>query len=210
MKEDKAAILAEVAAALSDKQFVAASDILRDQYPFTRWSKTPRRNSPEKMIKVFAKDGFVDRYSGARLIFPAALQLISKLVPDAFPYHRNWKTSACHSAYWELCATIDHLEPVGLEGADEESNWYTTSMVHNASKSLYTLRELGWLLHAPGDIREWDGLTGWFLERAKEVLEHGKELCWNLGDGVDQAADISWFATSIPSRNFTPRTIFGN
>ena len=36
------------------------------------------------------------------------------------------------------------------------------------------------------------------------------ELCWILGDGVDQAADISWFATSIPSRNFTPRTIFGN
>ena len=37
-----------------------------------------------------------------------------------------------------------------------------------------------------------------------------QELCWILGDGVDQAADISWFATSIPSRNFTPRTIFGN
>jgi hypothetical protein len=37
-----------------------------------------------------------------------------------------------------------------------------------------------------------------------------RELCWILGDGVDQAADISWFATSIPSRNFTPRTIFGN
>ena len=36
------------------------------------------------------------------------------------------------------------------------------------------------------------------------------ELCWILGDGVDQAADISWFATSISSRNFTPRTIFGN
>jgi len=36
------------------------------------------------------------------------------------------------------------------------------------------------------------------------------ELCANLGDGVDQAADISWFATSIPSWNFTPRTTFGN
>ena len=36
------------------------------------------------------------------------------------------------------------------------------------------------------------------------------ELCWILGDGVDQAADISWFATSISSRNFTPRAIFGN
>ena len=37
-----------------------------------------------------------------------------------------------------------------------------------------------------------------------------KELCRNLGDGVNQAADISWLATSIPSRNVTPRTILGN
>jgi hypothetical protein len=36
------------------------------------------------------------------------------------------------------------------------------------------------------------------------------ELCWNLGDGVNQAADFSWLATSIPSRNVTPRTSFGN
>jgi adenylate cyclase len=36
------------------------------------------------------------------------------------------------------------------------------------------------------------------------------ELCWILGDGVDQAADISLFASSIPSRNFTPGTILGN
>jgi hypothetical protein len=78
MNEDKAAILAEVAAALTDNQFVAARDILGDRYRFTQWSKTPRRNSPEKMIKVFARDGFVDRYSGTRLVFPAALQLMSK------------------------------------------------------------------------------------------------------------------------------------
>ncbi len=37
-----------------------------------------------------------------------------------------------------------------------------------------------------------------------------RELCRNLGDGVNQAADISWLATSIPSRNVTPRTILGN
>ena len=50
------------------------------------------------------------------------------------------------------------------------------------------------------------------LHRAGEltaVWVPDAELCWILGDGVDQAADISWFATSIASRNFTPRTIFG-
>jgi hypothetical protein len=44
------------------------------------------------------------------------------------------------------------------------------------------------------------------LDIAKSVFE----LWTSLGDGVDQAADISWFATSIPSWNFTPRTTFGN
>jgi len=49
------------------------------------------------------------------------------------------------------------------------------------------------------------------LESGPIPAVHGVvELCANLGDGVDQAADISWFATSIPSWNFTPRTTFGN
>ena len=36
------------------------------------------------------------------------------------------------------------------------------------------------------------------------------ELCGILGDGVNQAADFFSDATSIPSRNVTPLTIFGN
>ena len=37
-----------------------------------------------------------------------------------------------------------------------------------------------------------------------------KELCLNLGDGVDQAAEIVSRAISIPSLNFAPLMIFGN
>ncbi len=36
------------------------------------------------------------------------------------------------------------------------------------------------------------------------------ELCGILGDGVNQAADFFSNATSIPSLNVTPPTIFGN
>ena len=36
------------------------------------------------------------------------------------------------------------------------------------------------------------------------------ELCWIFGDGVNHAADFSSLATSIPSRNVTPLTTFGN
>jgi hypothetical protein len=48
------------------------------------------------------------------------------------------------------------------------------------------------------------------ISKAIAIRSAGGELCTNLGDGMDQAADISWFTTSIPSWNFTPRTILGN
>ena len=71
-----------------------------------------------------------------------------------------------------------------------------------------------WYLMFPVSYRD---LELMLLDRGVEV-DHttifrwiqAYELCRNLGDGVNQAADISWFATSIPSRNVTPRTILGN
>jgi hypothetical protein len=44
-------------------------------------------------------------------------------------------------------------------------------------------------------------------DRTKERLT---ELCGIFGDGVNQAADFFSDATSIPSRNVTPLTTFGN
>jgi transposase len=40
--------------------------------------------------------------------------------------------------------------------------------------------------------------------------DRGDELCGIFGDGVNQAADFFSDATSIPSRNVTPLTTFGN
>ncbi len=41
-------------------------------------------------------------------------------------------------------------------------------------------------------------------------LRVAAELWRNFGDGVNQAADFFSAATSIPSRNVTPLTTFGN
>jgi thiosulfate reductase cytochrome b subunit len=46
--------------------------------------------------------------------------------------------------------------------------------------------------------------------RPREILADIVELWLNLGDGVNQAADLISDATSIPSLNFTPLTTFGN
>jgi hypothetical protein len=48
-------------------------------------------------------------------------------------------------------------------------------------------------------------LTGNDVEDPSQV-----ELCLNLGDGVNQAANLASGATSIPSRNLAPLTSFGN
>jgi hypothetical protein len=49
------------------------------------------------------------------------------------------------------------------------------------------------------------GLRIWLDDCARS-----RELCLNLGDGVNQAANLASSTTSIPSRNLAPLTIFGN
>jgi hypothetical protein len=163
---DKATVLGEVCTALSDGRADDAAAILHDRYPFVPFANAGRRYSVRQMLAVFTRDGFVDRYSGVRLVCPATLRLISRRLPEQFPFQRNWRADTCHFGYWELCPTIDHMSPVSRGGADDESNWITTSMVRNAAKSIFTLDELGWSLHPPGNIAEWDGLVGWFLDQA--------------------------------------------
>jgi hypothetical protein len=167
MMTDKAAVLSDVCTALSADRPDDAADILRNRYASTPLTNVGRRYSVRQMLAVFVRDGFIDRYSGARLVCPATLRLISKRLPEAFPFHRNWRIDACHFGYWELCPTVDHILPVSRGGTDDESNWITTSMVRNAAKAAFTLDELGWSLHAPGKTDDWNGLLGWFIEQAR-------------------------------------------
>jgi hypothetical protein len=98
------------------------------------------------------------------------------LLPDAFPYHSNWKTDKCHFAFWELYPTIDHVEPVTRDGKDCDHNWVSTSMLLNAAKANFTLAELGWKLHPVDD--GWDGLTGWFLRKTRGTKLKGALQEW--------------------------------
>jgi hypothetical protein len=161
---DKCAVIASVCDALSRDALDAAVDRLTRDYPFAPQPTTPRKYGPVESTRVFVRDGFIDRYSGERLVFPPVLRLISLALPAAFPFHRNWKTDVTHPAYWEMGATIDHVIPVTSGGADDESNWVTTSMARNQAKQNWTLEQMGWTLHPLGDFTKWDGLIRWFLE----------------------------------------------
>jgi hypothetical protein len=161
-----AAVLADVCAALANRRMGDAAAILRARYPFEPFSNAGRRCPPARCMAVFARDGFVDRYSGERLVLPGTLRLLAKLLPEEFPFHRNWRTDACHFAFWELFPTVDHVVPVSRGGGGRGEQ--LTSMLRNAAKANFTLEELGWNLAPLGDLGEWDGLTSWFLAQAEE------------------------------------------
>ena len=169
--EDRADVLTDVCRALTDGDSNGAAEILNRTYPFLGTPSTPRRYGPAQATQVFVRDGFVDRYSGRRVVFPPVLRVISIGLPVDFPFHPNWKMEVTHPAYWELTATVDHLEAASRGGADDESNWVTTSMARNSAKGNYSLEELGWSLQPPGNIDEWDGLMRWFVNFTEDHPE---------------------------------------
>ena len=153
---------------VGDERLDDAKKIITQDYPFKPLVKAERNYTESEKTKVFRDDGFIDRYSGEKLVYPPALRILSYLMPKEFPFHKNWKMSECHIAYWKLVPTIDHKIPVSRDGKDEYKNWITTSQLGNSAKSNWTLKELGWKLKDAGDLKNWDGMMGWFMEYVKE------------------------------------------
>jgi len=141
-----------------------ARETLTRDYPFVPVEKIVRRYSVGKSMDLFMRDGFIDIYTGKRLVNPGVLRLLHVVLGDDFPAHANWKASETHIAFWELFPTVDHLVPVSRGGPDDESNWVTASMLSNQAKAHRTLEELGWERHRPGAVEEWDGLSRWLVE----------------------------------------------
>jgi hypothetical protein len=160
---DKSEVVARICEKLAAGDENGAKAIARNEYPFQSAESAGRKYSEHQMMAIFTRDGFVDRYSGKQLVLPGALRLLSKLLPDEFPFHANWKMSESHIMWWELCPTVDHVVPVARGGTDDASNWVTTSMLRNSAKANWTLEELGWTLLLDDQLNKWDGLTVWFL-----------------------------------------------
>jgi 5-methylcytosine-specific restriction endonuclease McrA len=178
---EKAEIISTVCSALTAGRMDSAVSILERDYPFVPELMIKRRFRPLDYTRVFIRDGFVDRYTGERPVFPPVLRVLSRALPERFPYHPNWKTQVTHPAYWELSATIDHVVPITRGGVDEPSNWLTTSMARNSAKMNWKVEELGWRVWPPGDFRQWDGLIRWFLryvDTHPEVIKDNGLRLW--------------------------------
>ena len=184
----KGEVLKRVAINLLSQNKSEAIKIIQNDYPFVYLPREKRMYTDKQKIKQFIKDGFIDRYSGQRLVNPGLLKVISYYLPNVFPYHPHWKMDECHNAYWELIPTVDHIHPIALGGTDSEENYATTSMLHNSIKNNWTLEQLQWTLYPAGDYTEWDGLTGLFIK----LVEQDKEL-------LKDAYIKRWYALSIAS-----------
>jgi hypothetical protein len=160
----KADVLADVCDALAVGDPDSAKEKLRDGYPFKPVETIARRYSVRKSMELFLRDGFIDRYTGNRLVNPGVLRLLHVLLGDDFPAHQNWKVSETHPAFWELFPTVDHVEPVSRGGDDDEENWITASMLSNQAKNQWPVDDLGWKRHPAGDPKEWDGLSRWLVD----------------------------------------------
>jgi len=171
----KTEVIAAVCAALSDGGTAQAVSMLNLHYPFAPQPVSKRPYGPIESTRVFVGDGFIDRYSGERLIFPPVLRLLSSVLPEAFPYHPNWKTDVTHPAYWEVAATVDHLLAVTRGGTDDEANLFTTSMAHNFAKMSWTLEELGWNLRPVGTKR-----LGWLNKLVRRIWQHSYRVVCKL------------------------------
>ena len=169
----KECVIQSVASLLLESKTDEASSLICDEYPFDYSEAGTRKYTVNQKYEQFCKDGFIDRYSGERLVNPGLLKVISVYLPKAFPYHPHWKMSETHIAYWELTPTIDHIVPVALGGADDTNNWITTSMVHNSIKSNWTLEQIGWEIHSIEQSSDWDGLTSEFVK----LVEKDISLC---------------------------------
>jgi len=155
--------VAAVCEALSHGDEETAAELAAAELPFEGIAATKRAFSTTDAMKVFRRDRFRDRYFGTKLLFPGTLRLLSFLLPEQVPFHKNWKMSECHELYWTRFPTVDHVVPVARGGADAEHNWVTTSQRANSAKSNWTLEELEWSLVDVDDDDAWDGLLGWFM-----------------------------------------------
>ncbi|MBQ8783374.1 MAG: HNH endonuclease [Clostridia bacterium] len=163
MNKDKSEIIFDVAQMLLQNNEERAKAIIVESYPHRVFETEKRTYSIIQKMEQFMRDGFIDRYTGQKLVNPGILKVLSVYFPDEFPFHPHWKMTETHIAYWELIPTIDHIYPIAKGGQDNKNNWVTTSMKNNSIKSNYTIDEIHWNLYPQGDIKNWDGLTDVFL-----------------------------------------------
>lgn len=84
MNDDRVEALIQAAVLLHDKDYALAEKIINEKYPFTPVKSSGRNYTVKQMVTQFFSDGFIDRYSGKRLVNPGILRGMSEILPKVF------------------------------------------------------------------------------------------------------------------------------
>ena len=140
----------------------AAEKIIATGFPFSGYLNDEKPLSEAAQLKIFRRDGFVDRFTGQKVFLPPVLTVLSEMLPDVFPNHPNWKRDETHQAHEMFTATVKKIIP---NRPADEFNLATAAYKTKAAKANATLEDLGWKILSLEEIADlrWDGMTGWFM-----------------------------------------------
>ena len=164
----KADVLIHACLALEAGSVDAAKKIIERDFPFSRYVKDERTFTPVEQIKIFMRDGFVDRFTGKRVFLPPVLAVLSKEMPETFPWSSSGDRAKTHQAHEMLSAAVKKVIPSG--SSKDTANLVTVSALNKLSRGNATLADLGQPLLTLDDIASarWDGMTGWFVNYVHE------------------------------------------
>ena len=172
IKNFQSDIIIKACAAVEKGKIEKAKEIISTNYPYSNFKNNLPETTVSRNLKVFMRDGFIDRYTGEKVILPVALSLLSFIIPDVFPLQKNWKYEGTHQAFYTIRAAVDKVNPADDYDKDL-STLVTTSYSNKIAKSNANLSDIGWKLLSLEEIekKRWDGLSGWFM---KYLEEHPK------------------------------------
>lgn len=152
----------------------------------------PPSLNPRQKLRIYLRDGFIDRYSPERwkLVHPGALRVISlrlpRQVPTDFGPHNIPAKCATNAPIWfDVWPAVDHFVPRASAGTNEPGNLVCVSWWRNDSKGRVSFTATGWELQPPGELAAWDGLTAWFhdqVQRDPSLRDDPMVRNWHMPD----------------------------
>ncbi|MEM9423600.1 MAG: HNH endonuclease, partial [Spirochaetota bacterium] len=86
-------ILIRVAECIKNGQKEYARSIIKKEYQHNYIPYAKRIMTAYEKLNIYINDGFIDRYSGKKLLFPNVLRIFSYELGKEFPFQPNWKMS---------------------------------------------------------------------------------------------------------------------
>ena len=88
---DKITTIKQSAKSILTGNIESAKNLINKEYPFKKLKPEGRSYTDKEKYEQFVRDGFIDRYSGEKLVNPGLLKVLSFYMPDTFPYQSHWK-----------------------------------------------------------------------------------------------------------------------